>query len=120
MKKHITTILFIIYIVAVLALLLLPMNSVASVCSFKFLSIRGDHVIHACIMLPWMFLRPDRHIKMWVWLLMGFAFAGLIETTHYFLPYRGFEIEDMISNFAGIILGWGIHSLIVSISDKMR
>jgi len=40
--------------------------------------------------------------------MLGLVFATIAEFIHFFLPYRSFNINDLIGNVAGIILGWGI------------
>jgi len=42
---------------------------------------------------------------------LGLVFAAGAEFIHYFLPYRSFNINDLIGNVSGIILGWGMRTI---------
>ena len=67
--------------------------------------IRMDH----CAMPPLSFCTGShdiRGIKGWqVWLL-GCAVGIVTESVQYLIPYRGFDINDLIANFFGVSVGW--------------
>jgi glycopeptide antibiotics resistance protein len=56
--------------------------------------------------LPWCFLIPNARLSMWWWLAAGIAFAAGTEGLQYLLPYRAFNINDMIANALGVIMGF--------------
>ena len=84
----------------------LPLNN------FVF-GIRLDHLIHASVYLPCAFFLMDyaflrrrgRHLGAAVW-IFGVAIGLVTETVQYLLPYRGFDINDLVANFLGVTLGW--------------
>jgi glycopeptide antibiotics resistance protein len=48
------------------------------------------------------------HQKAGLWLLLGLLFSTGTEMLQYLLPYRRFNINALISNSLGILLGIGI------------
>ncbi len=90
----------------------LPLNN------FVF-GIRLDHLLHASVYLPSAFFLMDfrflsrrgRNPNAAVW-LMGVAVSVVTESVQYLLPYRGFDINDLIANFLGVTLGWFIIRLL--------
>jgi len=56
--------------------------------------------------LPWAFFQPSVKATRLPWLLYGLLFAFGTETLHYLLPWRSFNINDLIANAAGVILGF--------------
>ncbi|HAQ37205.1 MAG TPA: hypothetical protein DCX89_04605 [Saprospirales bacterium] len=105
--KYLTTI-HLFYILGILLLIFLPSNGMGKVEHTRILELRLDYLVHILIFLPWAFLIPKSGVKPWQWLMLGLVFATIAEFIHFFLPYRSFNINDLIGNVAGIILGWGI------------
>jgi len=56
--------------------------------------------------LPWAFFRPVFKFSGWVWLLLGLMFAMGSEGIQYLLPYRTWNINDLIANSMGVVLGF--------------
>ncbi len=65
------------------------------------------------IFLPWMFLvrlgydvsfRKD-FARALYWALFGLAFSWITKGLQYFIPYRAFNINDLLANSIGVILG---------------
>ena len=73
------------------------------------LGFRLDHLLHAAIYMPcafsWSLLFPRRR---WLWLPLTLLVGAGTETVQYFLPYRGFDLSDMLANATGAIIGWTI------------
>lgn len=71
------------------------------------LGIRMDHLLHASIYLFCAFFLMDfkRLKSLGIWLL-AITIGMLTESVQYLLPYRGFDINDMVANFFGATLGW--------------
>lgn len=108
LKNVLTRRIFWFYICAVLLLIVLPLNQSGSLNHITVVRIRGDYFFHALTFLPWAFFGPALH-RHWVWwLLTGLLFAGSTECLQYLLPYRRFNINDMLSNSLGIIIGIAI------------
>ena len=51
------------------------------------------------------------------WLLTGLLFASATEGLQYFLPYRAFNINDLLANLIGIMAGFAL-VLLISIRIK--
>jgi glycopeptide antibiotics resistance protein len=69
------------------------------------LEIRGDYLVHAMIFIPWAFFMLPMQQKAWSWSLLGLLFSTGTELLQYLLPYRRFNINDLISNSLGILIG---------------
>lgn len=77
------------------------------------LGIRLDHLLHASVYIPCTFFLFDFFSKTMpfsrprtVVLLFGILIGIVTETGQYLLPYRGFDINDLISNALGVSLGF--------------
>lgn len=105
-----------IYMLAVILLSVLPVNDSESAINHIFLvHIRLDYVFHMLMFLPWMgFLLIRKYSGVFSWFLAGTVFSLLSESVQYFLPYRAFNINDMIANFCGLSFG----SLLVLIKKQ--
>jgi glycopeptide antibiotics resistance protein len=100
---------FWIYFIAVILLIILPINGEGfNLNDIMIISIRGDYFFHALVFIPWAFFMPAMHQKAGLWLLLGLLFSTGTEMLQYLLPYRRFNINDLISNSLGILLGIGI------------
>lgn len=98
-------VLLFVYVLMVLLLVFLPLNGVKKLNDITIISIRGDYFFHALLLLPWMLLIPRGRVKIAIWFLAGLIFAAGIEFVQYFLSYRSFNINDLIANILGVILG---------------
>lgn len=91
-----------------LFLVLLPINNKeSSINHTYFLKLRMDYILHSILFLPWMLLKPKNAIisKTNVWLSVGLVFAAFSEGIQYFVPYRAFNLNDLIANCIGIVIG---------------
>ncbi len=101
-----TKVILIIYIVLILLFILLPINNKDSkINTFTFLKVRLDYILHAFLFMPWMLLKPNKSIKRYVWFMIGIGLAVLTECLQYPLPYRSFNLNDLVFNMLGIIVG---------------
>ena len=92
----------------------LPLNN------FVF-GIRLDHLIHASVYIPCAFFLMDfpfatmrgrgRRRNLW---LASVAIGITTEFVQYLLPYRGFDINDLVANVLGVTVGW----IIIRMSKK--
>ena len=116
MKKNIENIIalalsekgFWIYFAAIILLITLPINASGSRLNLNNITvvrIRGDYFVHALVFIPWAFFMTSMRQPLWLWLLLGLLFATGTELLQYLLPYRRFNINDLISNSLGILLG---------------
>jgi VanZ family protein len=105
---------FLIYLAVLVLLSSLPINSTGSTINHIFIvSIRLDYLLHCIIYIPlvtilWIEKEYEFLVKPWktiLWIAAMLIFAAATEGIQYFLPYRAFNINDLISNCLGIILG---------------
>ena len=93
------------YFVALLLLMWMPVRTGIPLDNFVF-GLRLDHLLHASVYLPCAYfagglLNVSRR-RAWLYsLLLGV----LTESMQYLLPYRGFDINDMLANAVGITVG---------------
>jgi VanZ family protein len=100
--------LFWLYILSIFLLAVLPINSQDNmVLNHTYVvHIRVDHLLHGVQFLPWFLLGIYcRQIPVYKLLIIGLLLAILTEGIQYFLPYRAFNINDMISNVFGVVAG---------------
>jgi VanZ family protein len=95
-------------------LAVLPINSPDSRLNNVFvLSIRLDYLAHFAIFIPWMIIVwfstgvrfanfPWKAIG---WIAAGIGLGAISELVQYFLPYRSFNINDLVANTMGVALG---------------
>ena len=92
-----------------------PLNGVGVPLDNYVLGLRMDHLLHASVFIPCTLFYMDffrkRHRGLCIW-LVAVATGILTESVQYLLPYRGFDINDIIANFLGISLGWGLLLLV--------
>jgi len=77
------------------------------------LSFRLDYLIHFVVFIPWMWLVWKAYsvnfrknfLQALTWVFLGLIFAGLTEGIQYFIPYRAFNINDLLANSIGVVLG---------------
>jgi len=109
-----TKILFMVYTIVLVLLAVLPINSTGSVINNTYLiSIRLDYILHFVTILPWMFLLwktggvsfSSNLYQAFLYIIIGLIFALATETIQYFLPYRAFNINDILANCLGVVLG---------------
>ena len=97
------------YIAAVVVLMWAPLNGLGVPLDNFVLGIRADHLVHASVYLPVaFFLAALCHFRAWPTLLLAVAMGICTECGQYLLPFRSFDINDMIANFLGVLLGWSI------------
>lgn len=102
------------YTALLVLLAVLPINSGDSALNNNFvLSIRLDYLVHFAVFIPWVVLVwlatgvsfRSEPIKAFGWIAAGIVLAVLTEAIQYLLTYRSFNINDLVANVIGIILG---------------
>jgi len=97
---------FLAYIVLILLMVFLPLNTSGELNNMNIITFRGDYFFHSLMFIPWAFFyNIFRYPSVW-WLLIGLVFASLCEMVQYPLPYRSWNINDLLSNVLGIVLGF--------------
>jgi len=101
-------IILLVYIIGTLLLVSLPLNEAGSdfLTNTYVVKIRLDYLGHIIIFLPFLFMVKQVYfVPFLLILLAGLVFAGVCEGIQYLLPYRSFNINDLIANVIGIIIG---------------
>ncbi len=100
---------FLLYLLVILLLNTLPLNSLEQMSEEFFGEFHMDYLVHVLFFLPWILFRCVffKKRKM-LWLLIGIFFAVGIELLQYYLPYRSFNLYDLIFNVVGLLLGFAI------------
>jgi len=107
--------LFYSYTILLVLLAVLPINSSGSSINHTFIvSVRLDYLLHCAIFIPWVFLLHkitqlnlrSFPAKTLGWLVVGVLFACAMEAIQYLLPYRAFNINDLLANGLGVVLGF--------------
>lgn len=97
------------YILLLMALMWLPLGGMGIPMNNFVLGIRIDHLYHAAVYLPAVgLLSPlwGRHL-LFTWL--GCLLLCIVtESVQWLLPYRGFDINDLLANMIGVSLGLGM------------
>lgn len=85
-----------------------PLNGVGIPLDNYVLGLRMDHLLHASVFIPCTLFLYDLYRQGCKWAVWATAVAvGVFtEMVQWLLPYRGFDINDMIANFLGVSLGW--------------
>ena len=121
--KRILRILFLLYCTSLILLTIVPINGGASPLNDIFIiKIRLDYILHVLIFFPFIPLaiysffgihqRKKALNKILPLIILGILFAIISESIQFYLPYRTFNINDIIANTLGVILGLPIILLI--------
>lgn len=102
------------YFAILLLLMWAPVGVVGVPLNNFVLGIRLDHLLHASVFIPCTFFLMDfsffsRHKdkRRGTLLLLSGILTGIVtESVQYLLPYRGFDINDLVANFLGVSLGF--------------
>ncbi len=110
------------YLLALLLLAILPINGPGSTLNNNYVfSIRLDYLAHFVVLLPYFFLLKKpivRDLKTLAFLGLAFLFASFTELIQYVIPYRAFNINDLVANWIGILLSFAFYFLISKGNDK--
>lgn len=95
------------YFVAVAFLMWAPLNGVGIPLDNFILGLRTDHLLHASVFIPCtLFLIDLWPRRRWLVWLLACGIGLFSEYVQYLLPFRKFDINDMVANVLGITLGW--------------
>ncbi len=96
------------YFALLIILMWAPINGLGIPLDNYILGLRLDHLLHASVYLPIALflvdLAPRR--RWWLMWLLSCAIALATEGGQWLLPYRGFDINDMVANLIGASLSW--------------
>ncbi len=111
-------ILGVLFIVSLLLLMVIPIGNTTSLINNTFtIGLRGDYLLHALIYLPWMFvgrlLFGVKHNR-YLWFAVGLVTVLALEYIQMLLPYRGFNVNDIIAGLIGVVSSLVMSSIIKS------
>ena len=104
--------LFRLYFFAIILLITLPINKSGSLNDITVVHLRGDYFFHILTFIPWAFFGLVMKKNLWIWMIPGLLFAFGTELLQLILPWRRFNINDLIANGAGVLLGTLIFVLV--------
>ncbi len=100
------------YFAALVFLMWAPLNGVGIPLDNYILGLRADHLLHASVYIPctlflWdLFKRKEGRVLTGAVWAVAVAIGLLTEWGQYILPFRKFDINDLIANAMGVTLGW--------------
>ena len=97
------------YFILLAILMWAPLNGLAVAVPKYLLGLRPDHLVHASIFIfcaP-MLAGSIRLKRPWPWLLACLLSIG-VESVQLLLPWRGFDVNDIVANLIGVSLGWAV------------
>ena len=118
-SKHARLGLFL-YLLTIFTVSVMPLGGVSKeLTDITVLRIRGDYLLHMLVYLPMISLMLFSFPK-WKWGMVVIA-LGIGVGLEYFqmlLSYRAFNINDLVANVAGVLVGGGIYPLITRINKS--
>lgn len=116
------------YFVLLAVLMWAPLNGLAEQFPNYLLGLRADHFVHASVYLfcaPFLVdvlvkrrnARAQRYVGYAILWLACAAIGIFTESVQYLLPYRGFDVNDIVANFCGATLGCII---VMAVLEKNR
>lgn len=100
-----------VYLGTLFLVMVIPLGNVsAQLNNFSVLQLRLDYLVHGLVFVPLVFLWRMRFPGHSFWLILagGLALASGLEVIQYLLPYRAWNINDLVGNGAGVLLGVGV------------
>lgn len=95
------------YFIMLAILMWAPLNGFGPMLSNYIFGLRVDHLLHASVYLLCPFFLADWLKKKPAIIIIGALAVGLLtESVQYLLPYRGYDVNDLIANCLGNIMGW--------------
>lgn len=96
------------YLLGLVVISLMPTGGLnISLESVKVVSLRADYLLHALAFIPFFGLWKWRwpHHPWWAVVLIGLLVAAASEGSHYVIPYRSYNVNDLIANMLGVSIG---------------
>lgn len=106
---------FFAYLFAIVILTIVPLGFAGRpLNNTEVLSLRLDYLLHALVFLPlvslWKLYFPGH--PLWVIVPAGLMLAALAEISHLFIPYRGYNLNDLMGNILGVVFGVPVYYLL--------
>ncbi len=94
------------YFVLLAILMWAPLNGVGIPLNNYILGLRADHLLHASVFIPCTLFLMDVIDRRWLVWLVAVGIGLLTEGGQWLLPYRGYDVNDLIANAIGVTMGW--------------
>ena len=108
------------YLIVLITVSVIPLGNVSKqIMDVHVIKLRGDYFLHMLVYLPLITLIFLRFQKFkWRMLFFALGIAVGLEYIQKLLPYRSFNINDLIANVAGVILGMVVMLIIRKFAKK--
>ena len=106
------------YLMVLVTVSIIPLGSASrKLTDVTVIHLRGDYFLHMLVYMPILTLMFLSFHK-WSWKLFGLALMMAIglEFIQMVLPYRSFNINDLVANVGGVVLGALIYPLITRLT----
>ena len=99
-----------VYIIILFVVAVVPLNSGSIVLNNNYtMHIRWDYLLHVIVYLPMPFLMGFSQKKrelLWIRVIViSLLITALFEAVQLVVPYRAFNINDMLANALGVLIG---------------
>ena len=114
--------LFYFYIIIIFVFSLLPFYGYETRQGNNYiLSTRSDYIIHVVMFLPFLLVfRLSYRFNMFAGIALAILYAMLTELVQIAVPYRTFNINDLVANVFGVIIGLFPALIINKIQQRTR
>ena len=108
---------FLVYLVLIIIMAVVPIGNSGKLNNTFILSFRVDHILHVLQFIPWafFFVKMNQEHNMLsaardlpLWFIWGLLYAVVSEGIQYLIPYRSFNVSDMLANGIGVSAGFVI------------
>ena len=110
-------VLSIIFLITLIVSMVIPIGN-STVNNTFIVGFRLDYIIHCLIYPPWLFVGEiifRKNFKPLLWLIAGVFLVVLLELIQFIIPYRSFNINDLIAGVISVAVSYLIFILIKSI-----
>lgn len=94
------------YFAALAVLMWAPLNGLGIPLNNYILGLRADHLLHASVFLPCALFLMDVIGPRWLVWLAAVGVGLVTEGGQWLLPYRGYDVNDLVANALGVTIGW--------------
>lgn len=108
------------YFVALAILMWAPLNGFDLQLSRYVFGLRADHLLHASVYIPCSLFLMDLFKRNWFVWVCAVGVGLFTEGVQWFLPYRGYDVNDLVANVIGVTLGWAVITLYRRVIRRRR
>ncbi len=113
---------FYFYLLGLFLLSILPINGTGSSLNNNYLlTIRLDYFAHFAVLIPYFFVLNKEFKGFWKLvksLMIALVVASLLEIVQFFLSYRTYNVNDLVSNWFGISLSCLLYYVFMKLIKK--